>query len=251
MKKLLLSLAALVVLSLPASVKADIVGLQPPPAAPSAAGCTQTATGFRCTPPGSSDMNDLDHHSVYTWRIDNVNLQGRTIDRVTLTFTNIRNWDSRANVLHAHLLDTARNSGLRSFLDDPTNSGFVSDLTDDFISTRWHSNPNWLVAPGTARTHLFDRSFGTTGQTWVYEFTGAEITALMNYIANGGNFAIGLDPDCHFFNDGIKLEIWTSNKPPEVPEPTTMALLGTGLAGLYARRRRQRRKEREQAETAS
>jgi hypothetical protein len=192
--------------------------------------------------PSPSDLGDLDHHYVYTWRIDGVNLNGQVITSAKLTIKNIRNWDGNDNMLFIHLLDTAKWSGVKSFVDDPTNSAPVTDITDDFVNTRYHNNPNWLVASGTADTFLTSQEFaddyspwpGKQGTNFTYTFSTAQLQALQNYILNGGDFALGFDPDCHYYNDGISLTIET--KP--VPEPMTIALLGSGLAGLYMRRRR-------------
>jgi hypothetical protein len=217
-KKLLFAIAAIFVLCAAQSARADVLTFVPP----------------------DPDIDDLDHHKAYTWRVDNVNLQGKTITGAKLIFKNIRNWDSNPNRLFVHLLDSAKSAGIGSFTDDLDSTNNPGDIVDDFVNTRYHNQSNWLVAAGTARTALFDRSFSETATTYTYNFDANELAALFAYITNGGNFALGFDPDCHFFNDWIKLEITTSNPPPQVPEPTTLALLGTGLAGLYARRRRQR-----------
>ncbi len=242
MKKFLLSLAVLFVLAIPAAVKADTVSfaaLAPPP--------PPTATFT----PSPSDLGDLDHHRVYAWRVNAASLAGKNITKVTLTFKNIRNWDSRPNMLFAHLLDTAKASGVSSFVDDTRDRSQLTDqqlrdsIIDDYANTRFHGQSSWLLNSNTADTFLFSRSFGTNGMDYTFEFNASQIAALMAYIANDGRFALGFDPDCHFFNDGIVLSVWTGSAP--VPEPATMALLGTGLAGLYARRRRQQRKAKSAA----
>ena len=216
----MLSLAALLVLCAVQSAKADTLTFTPSPV----------------------DLNDLDHHMVYTWKVSNVNLpQGQQITGARITIKNIANWDTNPNRLFIHLLDNAKFSGVASFTDDPTGSTPVTDIRDDFVDPRYHSQSNWLVANGTADTFLTSQSFTMTPTNFVYNFSAAQLNALFAYITNGGNFALGFDPDCHFFNDGIKFEIFTSNTPPTpTPEPATIALLGTGLAGLYARRRRQK-----------
>ena len=46
-------------------------------------------------------------------------------------------------------------------------------------------------------------------------------------IRNGGDFAFGFDPDCHYFNNGITLTITAI--PASTPESPSIMLLGSGL----------------------
>lgn len=223
MKKLFLFLIAIVVLGLPVTALADSFTFQAPATAPSQGN-------------GGSHQFNLDHHEAYTWRIDNVNLGGQTITGATLTFTNISNWDSNPNMLFVHLLDSARNAGVASFIDAPANQIPVTSIADNFAGTLFNSNP--LVALGTGNTLLTQQSFTTTATTYTYTFTAAQLQALNAYFLNGNNIALGFDPDCHFWNNGITLRFNTA--PASVPEPTTLALLGTGIASLYLKRRRKK-----------
>lgn len=196
--------------------------------------------------PNPTDLNDLDHHMIYTWRLDN--LPRETATSATISFSNIANWDANANKLFGHLLDDARNAGVASFMDDMGTAGPVLDITDDFTNARNHSNPNWLVAPGTGDTKLFGKSFTMTPTTWEYTFNAAELVRLNQYLADG-TIAFGFDPDCHYFNDGITFSLtFSSTTLPgasPIPEPRTVLPLGTVMVlGACMHLRTRRRAER-------
>jgi hypothetical protein len=113
-----------------------------------------------------------------------------TITGASLTFTKIANWDNNANRLFIHLLDTAKFSGVRSFIDA---AGVpVTNIADNFAGSLLASNP--LVASGTGNTLLTSRSFSMTSTTYIYNFSAAQLRALQGYIANGNNLAFSRSP---------------------------------------------------------
>jgi hypothetical protein len=192
------------------------------------------ATSTMSFQPTPTDLNDLDHHDVYTWRIDNINLSNVSITSATLTFANIANWDSNTNMLFAWLLDTANGSGVTTTQDVSSSQAPVTDISDFFTN----ASLSPLLASSTAKTKLFQHSFTTTPTTWTYTFDATELAALQNYINSGHDIAFGFDPDCHFFNDGITFTMTLTPVPEMASAIPALCLVLLATAFEVRRRRR-------------
>ena len=170
--------------------------------------------------PSDGDLGDLDHYRYYTWGIDtpwsvvpDANDEYEQVTSATLSFNDIRNWDDTPNVLYIHLLDDAPLGVTVGY--DGQGGG------DNFAGL------------GTVLTVYYN--LPSTAQDLSYSFTGDDIATLNDY-ASDGNFALGFDPDCHFYNCGVALDVSTSTSP--VPEPATMTMLLVGGLAVLRRRRK-------------
>lgn len=164
------------------------------------------------------DLDYLDGSRWYTWGIDMTIPEGETITNASLFFNNLDAY-SAGDILWGDLLGSV-DSGVHSIRG--------SDYGDHFSGQGTFLFRYQDYTPSTARDYT-------------YEFNTSQIAALNDY-AGDGNFGFGLDPDCHFSASGVTFSARTAGTSGEpVPEPTTMLLLGCGLAGLgFVRKKRQK-----------
>jgi hypothetical protein len=196
----------------------------------------------------TDDMFDLDHYKYYTWGFKNFQIpEGECITSAKLTISNINNWTADENGywkyvngqwvlkpenwLNIWLLD-----GVSSY--NSSTSGLLKVYNDtdggpDYFST-WSSSDKAKIATYT------DWSGGSNGDvvTLTYDFaTIGVLDELEAFISNGNNFALGFDPDCHYWNTGVNLVIVTAPcSVPEAGNTVGLAGLGFGLIALLRRR---------------
>ncbi len=207
--------------------------------------------------PSPADLSDLSHSYAYTWGINGsvetglrTQLNSTTtkwkISSITLSFSQIYNWDVRDtdNQLFIHLLDNPL-KGVYGIVDDSADTGINLGTVSDYFSGNIASNNNIYYGKNFSQdygnsanlylTQYHDSDGPTTKVNLSYNLTGFAGT-FESYIKNGhlggtsyADFGLGFDPDCHYYNCGVTLNITTA----QVPDSgATMIMLGAGLLAL-------------------
>ncbi|NLE60584.1 MAG: hypothetical protein GX616_19740 [Planctomycetes bacterium] len=163
--------------------------------------------------PTPADLYDLDHSYAYKWGLNWSPPDNAPVVAATLEIENLKNWAVEPNILYIHLLDSAKAGVTRQY---DNRSG------------------DWYQGQGIRLTTFTDTrtSNSQPAVDWSYTFTAQDLAVLNTYVADG-KFGLGFDPDCHYYNDGVKLTLVVEH----TPEPAMLALLGAPLPLLFARRR--------------
>jgi hypothetical protein len=187
------------------------------------AGAVTTGDNVYTFTPIPGDLGDLTHQDYYSWGINFTVPQGETITDVVLTVNNVDNWQQETNDhLYIHLLNNPR-LGVRTYTD-------------------WEGGGDNWASSGPLVANYHDAHAGTP-ETLTYSLKDLGLLDDFETYVADGRVGFGFDPDCHYYNTGISLKIYTTSEktpPGSVPEPGSMALLLTGaapVAGMVIRRR--------------
>lgn len=180
--------------------------------------------------PSPNDLHNLDHYYYYVWGIDWTPQPNETVQEATLSIQDLNNWTAEANTLYIHLIDEAPNGVVVGY-DGQGQGDNLLYWTQGSIA-----GPNILLDT----YHDTDGSYGLSnpGINYSYSFAAnGALDELLLYSSHNGDFSIGFDPDCSYYDDGVLFQIVTSTNT-VIPEPASMLLMIGGLLGVFGLRRK-------------
>jgi len=204
--------------------------------------------------PNPSNLNELNHLNWYLWKFSWKPVNNEIITGATLTFSNINNWANETNNrLQVHLLNNPGTTGWTS-IGTRTENGFLqrtyqrsdNDNSKDNFASLSSSSQKLLgiysdrdghygdMAPYSTVTFDFAHPANIPGTLTPAPSTLNLVDVLADWAVDG-NWGIGIDPDCHFYNSGVTLTITTR----AVPAPGAAILGMIGLGSVWYVRRRQ------------
>jgi hypothetical protein len=182
------------------------------------------------TPPGRY-LQDLDHSKYYVWNIDLGLINPQEITGASVTFNSIYDWGggNENDVLYVHLLDWQSSLKRReTYLTKPwIIKGIDTKNTLDQFGTA-----NLIAKLEVSEDIGIGRA---SARTFSVDFSNTLLDTLKTYGADG-KIALGFDPDCHFYDNGVEFTVTTT---PVVPVPGAILLggIGTCLVGWLRTRK--------------
>jgi hypothetical protein len=209
--------------------------------------------------PNAYNLDNLSHDRWYLWKFGWAVPSGSEIVGATLTFTDITNWAYEPNNrLQLHLINDPNLTNW-SLSNSKTRTEYGVVQRTYWRTDNDNSTDNFATGANDKRIGIYrdlDGTYRESSQPGDPEITfdfanlanqPSTVTPLpsdvnliddLNLWAADGNWAIGFDPDCHYFNNGVKLTITTRSVPTQtIPEPMSLMLGVMGLGSVAGLRR--------------